>query len=487
MVVHQSLSLLQFMADQGLVPSPDENIKRDSVIQKLNKIVQCWIKKIAWQRMLSENVIRDASAAVLLYGSYGLGVHDSESDIDALCVVPWFATMAEDFFIVLYNMLKGRPEVSDIRCVKDAKVPLMRFEFEGIPIDFPYAQLQVISIPESVDLLNPSFLTKIDETSWRSISGVIVNVRVLQLVPNLENFRSLLRCTKFWAKRRGIYGNLFGFFGGIHLAILSAVICQRSPDACLSALVMSFFSTFASWPWSTPVVLQDGSMQSVEDVTENRCLMPIKLPCSPYQYCQSYITRSTFNRIRVEFLRGQKMTNDILKPDFNWDRLFEPYCNMYLSRYPRFLKIYLVACVKDSLGDWIGWVKSRFPSLILKLEEIRVSCDPNPTEYANTSTVDKEPAIFFYWGLNMARGVDLTSVLKEFKNNLTDDYQGMPGKIVLSIVSASELSDIDQIPTRARRRVVDYDQQRIPVYSRHLPNYVVGFMASQGDHSGFCV
>ena len=45
-------------------------------------------------------------------------------------------------------MLKGRPEVSDIRCVKDAKVPLMRFEFEGIPIDFPYAQLQVISIPE---------------------------------------------------------------------------------------------------------------------------------------------------------------------------------------------------------------------------------------------------------------------------------------------------------------------------------------------------
>ena len=87
----------------------------------------------------------------------------------------------------------------------------------------------------------------------------------------------------------------------------------------------------------------------------------------------------------------------------------------------------------------------------------------------------------------MARGVDLTSVLKEFKNNLTDDYQGMPGKIVLSIVSASELSDIDQIRTRARRRVVDYDQQRIPVYSRHLPNYVVGFMASQGDHSGFCV
>ena len=32
------LLLFKFMADQGLVPSPDENIKRDSVIQKLNKV-----------------------------------------------------------------------------------------------------------------------------------------------------------------------------------------------------------------------------------------------------------------------------------------------------------------------------------------------------------------------------------------------------------------------------------------------------------------
>ncbi|KMT15703.1 hypothetical protein BVRB_3g056860 isoform A [Beta vulgaris subsp. vulgaris] len=77
--------------------------------------------------------------------------------------------MAEDFFIVLYNILKGRPEVSDIHCVNDAKVPLMRFKFEGVAVDFPYAQFQVMSVP--------------------------------------ENFQSLLRCIKFWAKRRGVYGN----------------------------------------------------------------------------------------------------------------------------------------------------------------------------------------------------------------------------------------------------------------------------------------
>lgn len=57
-------------------------------------------------------------------------------------------SLQEDFFIVLYNILKGRPEVSDIHCVKDAKVPLMRFKFEGVAVDFPYAQLQVMSVPE---------------------------------------------------------------------------------------------------------------------------------------------------------------------------------------------------------------------------------------------------------------------------------------------------------------------------------------------------
>lgn len=104
-------------------------------------------------------------------------VHGSESDIDALCIGPFFASMAvslpfwlndlndfsvfffpesfrllshwlqEDFFIVLRNMLKSRLEVSEVLCVKDAKVPLIRFKFDGILVDLPYAQLRVLSIP----------------------------------------------------------------------------------------------------------------------------------------------------------------------------------------------------------------------------------------------------------------------------------------------------------------------------------------------------
>jgi len=100
---------------------------------------------------------------------------------------------------------------------------------------------------------------------------------------------------------------LFGFLGGVHLAILAAFVCQRSLNAGLSILVMSFFDTFASWPWPLPVALQDGVMQIREDLNERRSWMPIRLPCT-YEHCQSNITRSTFNRIKGEFVRGQSIT-----------------------------------------------------------------------------------------------------------------------------------------------------------------------------------
>ena len=56
--------------------------------------------------------------------------------------------MQEDFFVVLLDMLKQRPEISEIHCVKSAKVPLMRFKFDGISFDVPYARLKLLYVPE---------------------------------------------------------------------------------------------------------------------------------------------------------------------------------------------------------------------------------------------------------------------------------------------------------------------------------------------------
>lgn len=39
---------------------------------------------------------------------------------------------------------------------------------------------------QNVDVLNPFFLRDLDETSWKSLSGVRANKCILQLVPDLE-------------------------------------------------------------------------------------------------------------------------------------------------------------------------------------------------------------------------------------------------------------------------------------------------------------
>ncbi|RRT74063.1 hypothetical protein B296_00024292 [Ensete ventricosum] len=44
------------------------------------------------------------------------------------------------------------------------------------------------SLLQYVNVFDPSLLAQVDDTSWRSLSGVRANKRILQLVPNLKVF-----------------------------------------------------------------------------------------------------------------------------------------------------------------------------------------------------------------------------------------------------------------------------------------------------------
>ncbi|XP_013587675.1 PREDICTED: nuclear poly(A) polymerase 3 [Brassica oleracea var. oleracea] len=476
-----SVSLRQLMVNEGLIPSPEDDKKRRSVIHMLQRIVVRWIKIVAWKRRLPQHHINATNATIIPYGSYGLGVHGSESDIDALCIGPFFATITEDFFIDLHDLLKSRAEVSEVHCVKDAKVPLIRFKFDGILVDLPYAQLRVLSIPNNVDVLNPFFLRDIDDTSWRSLSGVRANQCILQIVPSVELFQSLLRCVKLWAKRRGVYGNLNGFLGGVHMAILAAFVCGYNPNATLSSLVASFFSTFAYWQWPTPVVLLRDAYAATGSPPG---LMPIQLPCGGRQYCNSNVTRSTYCKIMSEFHRGHHLTKGYLKHGFNWNSLFEPY--PYATTYAWFVKIHLSASNEEDLSDWVGWVKSRFRSLLIKIEEVFGLCDPNPTEHLEAC--EKQPNIVYYWGLHLrtVNVSDIESVETDFLKNVNNSgsFQGSVGGIQLSVVQTSQLPKNVECDTSNRNKRVTRTCWRVrddnhckdkPVYSRHLPGYVVGY------------
>ena len=59
------------------------------------------------------------------------------------------------------------------------------------------------------------------------------------------------------------------------------------------------------------------------------------------------------------------LLQDTRTTDFDWSWLFAPF--PYGARYKCFLRILLSAPMAEELLDWVGWVKSRFRNLILKV------------------------------------------------------------------------------------------------------------------------
>ncbi|XP_020171582.4 nuclear poly(A) polymerase 3 [Aegilops tauschii subsp. strangulata] len=452
-------SLVQFLTDEGAIPTPEEEETREQVIRELKKIVTDWVKTVACQERVPP---RRVTATVLTYGSYTLGAHGPESDIDALCVGPCIANLPYHFFAVLRQILKCRPEVSGLQTVENAKVPLMRFRFSGISVDLTYAQLPVLDAVQAINTSSPQYLRRLDSRSWKSLSGVRVNEQIVQLVPDQEKFQVLLRCIKLWARRRGLHCHLLGFFAGIHLAILAAYVCQRFPNATANGLFTMFFEIFAHWPWHIPVDLHG---QQTNCTRSDGCLMPIVMPCSPPELCASNMTEGTFRKIREELMRGFVLTKDLGSHDFEWAWIFEPF--PYSTTYEQFLRIALCAPTSEELHDWSGWVKSRFPYLILKLEDNGIECDPNSSQEVDHTVV--KPNIVYHWGLIPQSDtlLDTSSLKEDFMKYVINDVYGKvkctDSELTLSLVGASELPK---------------SMYNDSFYSRHLHQYGVGYQAA---------
>lgn len=431
--LQRSRELEKFLVSAGLYESEEESKLREEVLAQIDETVKKWVKQLTREKGYTEQMVEESNAKVFTFGSYRLGVHGPGADIDTLCVGPEYADREEDFFILLHDMLAEMPEVTELNRVPDAHVPVMKFKFRGISIDLLYASVALRIVPDDLDISQESVLYNVDEQTVRSLNGCRVNEQILRLVPNVEHFRTTLRCMKFWAKRRGVYSNVTGFLGGVNWALLVARVCQLYPNAVPSMLVSRFFRVYTQWRWPNPVMLRSITEEELgfpvwdprKNPRDRTHHMPIITPAYPGMNSSYNVSTSTLRVMTEQFQQGNKICEDIELNKANWSALFDPY--PFFEAYKNYLQVDIVAADQDDLRLWKGWVESRLRQLTLKIERDTfgmLQCHPYPTEYVDSSK--QCPHCAFFMGLQRKQGVpilegqqfDIRGTVDEFRQSV---------------------------------------------------------------------
>ena len=221
--------------------------ERWKIVEELDSLVKHWVRNKVSKQGMRKNYIERAGGKVVTYGSFKLGVVDKDSDLDLLAVVPRFVNR-EEFFDDFYGNLARRScDVTELRSLSTAFVPVIKFKYRGIDVDLTLARLTTDYVREDEDFLDQPFISRdLDPRCLRSLNGYRATKELLQLVPSVERFQLVLRLVKMWARTQGIYGNILGYLGGASWAILVAKACQIEADmqGCqlpVSHLVFLFF------------------------------------------------------------------------------------------------------------------------------------------------------------------------------------------------------------------------------------------------------
>ncbi|KAL6285584.1 hypothetical protein ACE6H2_009974 [Prunus campanulata] len=185
--IQMNIELEKFLVEEaGVYESKEEATKGEEVLQRIEQIVKDWVKQLTRSRGYTEQMVEDANALIFTFGSYRLGVHDPGDEIEMLCVGPSYVNQEEDFFFILQNILAEMEEVTELQPLPDAHIPVMKFKFDGVPIDLLYASISLLVVPEDLDISDVSLLYDVDEPTVRSLNGCRVADQILKLVPNIE-------------------------------------------------------------------------------------------------------------------------------------------------------------------------------------------------------------------------------------------------------------------------------------------------------------
>ncbi|XP_011498241.1 PREDICTED: poly(A) polymerase gamma-like isoform X1 [Ceratosolen solmsi marchali] len=361
------------LKNHDVFESEVESKHRIVVLNQLNTLVKQWVIDLSIARnMTPEEAVR-VGGKIYTFGSYKLGVYHRGADIDALCVVPQHIHRS-DYFTSFFELLKMQHEIKELRAIEEAFVPVLKMKFNNIEIDMLFARLELNEISEYLDLRDNMLLANLDPKCVRSLNGCRVTDQILRLVPNIENFRLALRAIRLWAKKKGIYSNILGYFGGVSWAILLARTCLLYPNADATILIEKFFLIFSLWKWPAPVYLKPPEDVNLGfpvwdrrvNILDRDHLMPIITPAYPEQNSTFNVSASSKAIIQESFDNGLLIIKEIMMGVTKWDALFEPA--FFFGKYRHYITLFVGSPSTGHHIEWCGFIEAKIRHLIGTLE-----------------------------------------------------------------------------------------------------------------------
>ncbi|KAI1727057.1 poly(A) polymerase central domain-containing protein [Ditylenchus destructor] len=377
--------LQEYLQGSGQFENESQIERRRMIVLKIENIFNTWIKEITLKRVrpFTHNQI---GGKVFPSGSFRLKVHSKDSDIDLLGVAPTSVNYG-DFFRSFYKTLEKHPDVFELHPIKTSFVPVIKFKYEDINIDFLFAQLWTPTVREDLHLhellIGNDFRMK-PANYQHTVNGCLVAEELLASVGNIENFRTTLRAVRLWAKNRALCSNIFGMLGGVSWAILVGRICQLYPGESSAVLLTRFFHHYLTWKWPEPVFMDTSEPLKYHNpnvLNERISQMPIITPAIPEFNSASNVKTLTKAVIMEELERGLEITSRVMEGNASWDELFQPLD--FFSCFDNFIGLVCMAGSELEHRILRGIVESRIVALMRSLEESGnfIKCHVNPKAF----------------------------------------------------------------------------------------------------------
>jgi poly(A) polymerase len=301
------------------------------------------------------------------------------SDIDTLILAPK-QVVIDDFFKhwpSTFRDLSNADEITELVEVPEAYVPIIKMEYRGVSLDVIFASLPTqTTIGPDFKLDDMNVLRGLDTFQMRSVNGVRVGEELQACIPQIKSFRHALRAIKLWAKKRGIYGAVFGYPGGIAWAILVGRICQLYPFACGATVVTKFFMIWRKWAWPRPIMLKESGGGGPLNLPywnpslprDKAHLMPVITPAVPQMCTTHSVSLSTRALMISEFERADKIINSIITEGRPWNDLFQRH-TFFTKNHKYYLAVHAVCTTKLAHEKFSGLVQSKVRILAKSIDE----------------------------------------------------------------------------------------------------------------------